>query len=171
MKEYEARLETAVGNPAQVRHHNQAGNHRFAGTLIPAGRLNGDANSLEYMYTLINDDRRNEERIFPYLGGEEFNSDPRLEPCRFIIDFGEMTEEEARKWPDLFKIVESRVKPARALVTQRDRRELWWLYATRCAIPTDHSVTENERCLGISRVTNAFAFGFVTETSVIFGIR
>ena len=68
----------------------------------------------------------------PYLGGEEFNSSPIITPTRYIIDFGEMgEEEEARRWPDLFAIVEERVKPSRSNVAQRDRRELWWLYATR----------------------------------------
>ena len=32
---------------------------------------------------------------------------------RYVINFGEMTEEEARRWPDLMRIVEEKVKPRR----------------------------------------------------------
>jgi hypothetical protein len=80
------------------------------------------------MRVLIERNPRNTERIFPYLGGEDFNTSSVLAPRRFIIDFGEMSEAEARRWPDLMSIVEERVKPVRRSITQRDRRELWWLY-------------------------------------------
>jgi hypothetical protein len=127
---------------------------------------NKNANSLADMQRLIQVNPRNSERLFHYLGGEEFNSSPSLKPSRYIIDFGEMSEEEARKWPDLFAIVEERVKPARAHVTQRDRRELWWLYATRS--PNYRAfVSEHKCCLGISQISDAFAIGFVENRPVV----
>jgi hypothetical protein len=127
---------------------------------------NKNANGLHEMRELIDRDQRNAERIFPYLGGEEFNSSPTLTPSRYIIDFGEMQEEEARKWPALFDIVERRVRPSRSHVTQRDRRELWWLYATRS--PGYRAfISEHGRCLGLAQVSDAFAFGFVTGKPVI----
>ncbi len=127
---------------------------------------NPEANSLSLMRTLIQKDPRNAQRIFPYIGGEEFNSSPGLIPSRYIIDFGEMSDEESRSWPDLFKLVEERVKPARARVTQRDRRELWWLYATRSPSYRDFA-TQHERCLAISLITSAFAFGFISGGPVV----
>jgi hypothetical protein len=127
---------------------------------------NKNANSLSEMRELIDDNPRNAERIAPYLGGEEFNSSPTLSPTRYIIDFGEMPEEEARRWPDLFGIVERRVKPARARVAQRDRRELWWLYATRS--PGYRAfISEHGRCLGITQTSDSFAFSFVTGRPVV----
>ncbi|MCP3998229.1 MAG: N-6 DNA methylase, partial [bacterium] len=127
---------------------------------------NKNANSLSEMHELVSGNARNAERISPYLGGAEFNSSPTLTPTRYIIDFGEMRQVEARQWPDLFSIVEKRVKDARARVAQRDRRELWWLYATRS--PGYRAfVAENERCLGITQISDAFAFGFVLNRPVI----
>jgi len=127
---------------------------------------NLNANAISLMHKLIQEDPRNAERIFPYIGGEEFNTSPNLIPSRYIIDFGEMGEEEARRWPDLFKLVEERVKPARARVTQRDRRELWWLYATRS--PSYRTfASDHDRCLGISLITSAFAFGFISGAPVV----
>ena len=46
------------------------------------------------MKRLVAKDPRNAERIFPYIGGEEVNdSDTFIH--RYVINFGEMSEEEA----------------------------------------------------------------------------
>jgi len=88
----------------------------------------GDCTSIEEMNRLIERDSRNKTRIFPYLGGDDANDSPRHESSRFIISFEGLTEEEARAWPDLMRIVEAKVKPGRI----NDKRELyrrkWWLY-------------------------------------------
>jgi hypothetical protein len=41
------------------------------------------------MHRLIASDPRNAERIFPYLGGEEVNNDPRHAHRRWVIDFND----------------------------------------------------------------------------------
>ena len=48
----------------------------------------GVATPTRRMHELINRDRRNEEVIFPYIGGEEVNSDPRHRHHRYVINFG-----------------------------------------------------------------------------------
>ena len=73
----------------------------------------GVASPIAEMHRLIAKDPSNAERIFPYIGGEEVNDSPTHAHHRYVINFGEMTEEEARRWPDLMRIVEERVKPAR----------------------------------------------------------
>lgn len=45
------------------------------------------ANSLSLMNELIAADRRNAERIFPYIGGEEVNESPTHTPSRYVINF------------------------------------------------------------------------------------
>jgi hypothetical protein len=62
---------------------------------------------------LIAKSSRNAERIRPFIGGEEINTDPRQEPCRFVIEFGDVDLQGAKQWPDLLRIVEERVKPQR----------------------------------------------------------
>ncbi|MBM3227182.1 MAG: class I SAM-dependent DNA methyltransferase, partial [Candidatus Tectomicrobia bacterium] len=71
----------------------------------------GVANPLWRMNELIAQNPRNAERIFPYIGGEEVNSSPMHAPHRYVINFGDMSEEEARQWPDLLRIVEEKVRP------------------------------------------------------------
>ena len=53
------------------------------------------------MEELIAKDPRNQERIFPYIGGKEVNDSPTQTHHRYVINFGQMSEEEARRWPDL----------------------------------------------------------------------
>ena len=79
---------------------------------------------------LIAKDPRNAERIFPYIGGEEVNDSPTHAHRRYVINFGEMTEAEARGWPDLMAIVEAKVKPER-LRRQDDARRRRALVAVR----------------------------------------
>ncbi len=85
------------------------------------------------MQRLIEKDARNAERIRPFIGGEEINESPTHCHYRYIIGFGEMTEEEARRWPDLMKIVEERVKPQRMglrdSAAAKSRKEKWWLWS------------------------------------------
>jgi hypothetical protein len=42
-----------------------------------------------------------------------------------------MTEEEARRWPDLMTVVEEKVKPSRAQDNRESYRDRWWQYAER----------------------------------------
>ena len=74
---------------------------------------NPDATSIAEMHRLIEQDPRNQERIFPYIGGEEVNTSPTHSHHRYVINFGDMKEDEARKYPDLMAIVEEKVKPSR----------------------------------------------------------
>ena len=63
------------------------------------------------MEELIAKDPRNQERIFPYIGGKEVNDSPTQAHHRYVINFEQMSEEEASDWPDLMRIVEEKVKP------------------------------------------------------------
>jgi hypothetical protein len=50
--------------------------------------------------------------IFPFIGGDEVNSSPTLSHHRYVIDLGEMSEDEAwLKCPELMKVVEEKVRP------------------------------------------------------------
>ena len=47
----------------------------------------GIANSIADKDRLIADNNKNSERIFPYIGGEEVNSDPKQQHHRYVINF------------------------------------------------------------------------------------
>ncbi len=66
----------------------------------------GTASSLEGMRLLINKDSRNAARIFPYIGGEELNTNPRHTNSRYVIDFEDFPlqrEPMAETWAEMTK--------------------------------------------------------------------
>lgn len=93
---------------------------------------NPEATSIAEMHQLIEQNPKNSECIFPYIGGEEVNSRPTHAHHRYVINFGEMSEAEAREYPDLMKIVEEKVKPERAKLGNNPdairRKTKWWLW-------------------------------------------
>jgi hypothetical protein len=101
-----------------------------SGFLFEDPPSNGSSSIAEMEY-LVSQDPPNRDVIFAYLGGEDFNSSPIQRPSRFVIDFGNMSEDQARRWPALFSIVEERVRPVRANNKQRNYRDNWWLHANR----------------------------------------
>lgn len=58
-------------------------------TFDDVAAAKGEAEPLATMRMLINRDRRNGARIFPYIGGEEINTDPRHAHRRYVIDFAD----------------------------------------------------------------------------------
>jgi len=58
-------------------------------TFDDAAAAKGESESLASMRDLIEKDQRNAERIFPFLGGDEVNNDPRHAHARYIIDFSD----------------------------------------------------------------------------------
>ncbi len=86
------------------------------------------SSSLSTMNELIAKDSRNGERILPYLGGEEINTSPTHSHSRYVIDFGEMTYEQAQQWPDLLSILEEKVKPYRMTIAEANGRKYWWRF-------------------------------------------
>jgi len=131
----------------------------------------GTTTPIRKMHELIANDRRNAERIFPYIGGEEVNDSPTQSFHRYIINFGDLNEDQARTWPDLMKIVEDKVKPER---TRRDgpwsmdkekRAQRWWQFS-RTAKELYAAIESRDRVLVLSRVGNAFAFAFLTSKTV-----
>jgi hypothetical protein len=127
---------------------------------------NEAATPLSCMKELLQQDPRNREVIRKYLGGEDLNSHPKQDSNRFVIDFEERSLDEARRWVDLFAIVEKKVKPARASVKQRDRREEWWRHATRSPLFRAH-VSVHGRALALSQVSSHLAPAFVPSDVVL----
>jgi hypothetical protein len=91
----------------------------------------GLASPTSLMRGLIRKDPRNAERVFPYIGGEEVNTSPTHAYHRFAINFGQLSEDQARLWPDLMSIVEARVRPQRQEDNREGYRKYWWLYAEK----------------------------------------
>jgi hypothetical protein len=130
----------------------------------------GVASSLDDMKRLLAANPRNREVIFPYIGGEEVNSDPRHAHHRHVINFGDRTEAECRaKWPELMDIVERNVKPEREKLRNTADgirlKQYWWHFArTR---PELYAAIEGlDRVLAISSVTPHASFAFLPTRMV-----
>jgi hypothetical protein len=123
------------------------------------------SSSLAELAALIAKDPANREVINPFMGGEEFNSSPTLSPSRRIINFGQMTYEEARGWPDVLAIVEAKVKPMRLGNKQRNYRDEWWIHASYSHEAVAFLVKRN-RMLVLSQVSAHLATAFVGRGAV-----
>lgn len=127
----------------------------------------GVATPVAEMHRLISKDPRYQEVIFPYIGGEEVNSSPTHSHHRYVINFGERSEEECRRrWPDLMAIVEERVQSARGESSRSSksshgqRAAVWWQHYHQ-AKDLYAAIAGLERVLVISRVGQQAAWTFL----------
>ena len=126
---------------------------------------NPDATPIAEMHQLIEENPKNQERIFPYIGGEEVNSSPTHAHNRYVINFGEMSEAEAWEYPNLMKIVEEKVKPARLKQNREIRARYWWRFGeTTPAL--FRAIANCDRVLVISRVGQHGSFAFLPKNIV-----
>ena len=90
-----------------------------------------DGNSAASPVALYFDFWRNEHNrsvLSPYLNGQEMNTSPDHTPSRYAISFGDMSLAEARRWPDLLALVESKVKAQRETKAADVKAWPWWKY-------------------------------------------
>ncbi|MGK3982603.1 DNA methyltransferase [Sorangium sp. So ce136] len=119
---------------------------------------------------LVKKSPKNNERILPYLGGEEINTSPTHSFDRYVISFGQMDLAEAERWPDLIRIVREKVKPERD--KQKDnsdglrRKQYWWQFG-RWTPALYTAVGPLGRCLVTSGISKHRVFAWV-PTSWIF---
>ena len=147
-------------------------NLAFRGTVIWGSGFTFEPNpnssivtSYAEMERLIESDAQNTERIFPYLGGEELNDSPSMQYSRHVINFEEMSEEQARRWPMLMKIVEEKVKPERLKHTGAIAK-LWWLFGRRNQAGLIQ-IAKTKRVLVQSQTSAHFVFAFVPSRWVL----
>jgi hypothetical protein len=124
------------------------------------------ATPIAEMRRLIEKDPRNQEVIFPYIGGEEVNTSPTHTHHRYVINFGERSEEECRgRWPDLMAIVEAKVKPGRQSQGSIVNPNRWWMFARPASNLADAS-RGLERVLAIPRVCQYTSFTILQAEAV-----
>jgi hypothetical protein len=123
------------------------------------------------MKRLIAENPKNAEVIFPYIGGEEVNSSPTHAHHRYVISFGERSEEECRReWPELMGIVERKVKPDRAHLMGRNamgtkRATNWWIFGGT-AKELYAAIAGCERVLAATRHQLIWELAFVSPRQV-----
>src|SRR5262249_17064439 len=127
-----------------------------------------EANSLTEMRRLVDQNPNNKERIFPYLGGEEMLGDPQQRHRRFVISFGEMTEQAARRWPDLMSIVEAKVKPYRLSQNRAVRAKYWWRFGETTPALFD-AIRGLDRVIMHPFTSTHLVFAFVPSSTIVAG--
>ena len=127
----------------------------------------GIASSIAEMHELIARNPPNASRIFPYLGGEELNTSPTQSHHRYVINFENMTEAEARRWPDLMRIIESKVKPGRMTNSREPYRRCWWQFGEK-RFDLQAAKAGLERVIVIAQTSRTLAFVFQSPT-IVFG--
>lgn len=78
--------------------------------------------------TLIEKDPKNADVLFPYLNGEDLNSDPLQRPSRWVINFFDWSIARAKEYEDIFPIVEEKVKPERERNKDKIAHDFWWRF-------------------------------------------
>ncbi len=88
--------------------------------------------------SLVARDARNSRAVFPYLNGEDLNSRPDCSASRWVINFHDWSEEEARVYSDVFEIVDRLVRPERqrrmpdgSFVLRHPLPERYWQYGDK----------------------------------------
>lgn len=126
--------------------------------------------------SLIARNKRNAERMPPYVSGDDLNSSPSNTPSRYVIDFWDFDITKAMSWPDLFKIVEKDVKPDRSKQKRKMLRERWWQYADKRP-GLYRAIRKHPRCLVRSTVSKHGVFLFqptdrvFSHNTVVFDIQ
>ncbi|AJT40348.1 type IIL restriction-modification enzyme MmeI [Psychromicrobium lacuslunae] len=98
-------------------------------------------------------DTRNAEVLFPYLNGEDLNQRPDSSASRWVIDFNDRTEEQARKYPRPFERVSELVRPERMHNRRKPRRDYWWQFAERAA-GMRKAISDLSEVLVLAQVSN-----------------
>jgi hypothetical protein len=132
----------------------------------------GLASPIAEMHRLLRKTPENQSCLFPFIGGQEVNDHPQHRHHRFIIHFGTRTLDEAKRWPDLLHIVETKVKPDREAKAKKSpskdkkkRAELWWQFS-RNATELYEAISGMRRVLVCGIVSNKLAFTFLPTEMV-----
>jgi hypothetical protein len=132
----------------------------------------GTATPITEMLRLIEKNAANKERIFPYLGGEEINESPTHQHNRYVINFEDIPESDARKWPDLFEILKSKVLPERQQSTAKsvDKKLIdnFWQFGY-FAKSLQLATSNLERVLVHAFTSQYVAFAFVSRDVIVSG--
>lgn len=87
---------------------------------------------------MLDADTRNAEVIFPYVNGEDLNSNPEQRPSRWVINFWDWPEERAKEYELPWQRIEARVKPERQRLNERGEfvlrkplPERWWQFSEK----------------------------------------
>ncbi|MEW2400402.1 DNA methyltransferase [Streptomyces sp. NPDC046862] len=101
---------------------------------------------------LIARNERYRDVLFPYLNGQDLNSRPDSSASRWVINFHDWSEEQAKQYPEAYEQVRRLVKPERDRNRNKQRREIWWRF-TRTAPELYTRIAELDRVIAVARIS------------------
>ncbi|WP_303774438.1 DNA methyltransferase [Schaalia hyovaginalis] len=112
------------GKPSHLREN---ANVAFVGNyVLGLGFVISPAEAQEWMI----ENSRNSEVVIPYINGEDLNSRPDASPSRWIINFGDRSEEESAEYVAPFQRVLETVREERQSKKGESYRKYWWRLAS-----------------------------------------
>jgi hypothetical protein len=97
----------------------------FQGTILNS---EGFKITADQAHSLLGESKDYEDIVFPFIGGNEINSDANINPACWVINFWDWPENKARRYQRAFEIIESHVKPDRVKKTDQGAHENWWRF-------------------------------------------
>jgi hypothetical protein len=125
------------------------------------------AHPISKMKELLTRDPKNRERILPFFGGEDLNNRSHMEPTRWAIFFGGLSEKEAKQWPDLFEICRRQVTAERKGKSKELEEWPFWQY-WRVRSDFWDACRGLDEVLAVSQTGSAVSFEFM-QLPAIFG--
>ncbi|HAS08928.1 MAG TPA: hypothetical protein DCS55_00155 [Acidimicrobiaceae bacterium] len=116
---------------------------------------------------LVASEAANAQVVRPYLDGQDFNSSPSQSARRWVVDFDEMSESEARRYVEPWSVVEKRVRDEvlgkKGYPGWSDR---WWQYwNVRPAMR--RAISDKQMVVAIGRVSKAVVPSLVLADQVL----
>ena len=135
---------------------------------------------------MLDDNPKNADVIFPYLNGQDLNTDPDQQPSRWVINFWDWPEDRARGYRAPYEWLRENVYPERLEKSKqksyKNIMSMWWLHwnarpGLYHAIGRGHHFEKHlknwdpqkepmERVLAVTRVSKTLAFSFVSAGMV-----
>ena len=112
----------ALGSPEPLK---QNAGKMFQGTILNS---EGFKITSDQAHSLLDESKDYEDMVFPFIGGNEINSDANINPACWVINFWDWPEKKARRYQRAFEIIESHVKPNRVNKADQGAQENWWRF-------------------------------------------
>ncbi len=149
----------------QTQKPNQLTNKSFA--AYTGSKLDGVGFILEKSEALsLIRVRKNTDVIFPYLNGDDTNSQPDQKASRYVINFFDWPEAKAREYNECFNLIQEKVYPQRQKHSEAKVRQNYWLYQ-RSRSEMYEAIKHLNRVLVLSAVSKWLGLVFVEKGQVL----
>ncbi|MBL6955874.1 MAG: restriction endonuclease [Chlorobium phaeobacteroides] len=131
---------STLGNPLPLKQNE---GKSFQGSIVLGKGFVLEPQQAE---ALIRKNPKNRDVLFPYLNGDDLNTNPDQAPSRWVINFFDWSEEKCRnEYPDCYSILERLVKPERKrwkkdkadndivgeYALRKPLPQKWWIYGEK----------------------------------------